>query len=59
MNWVIEVIRGLCGGGFTGRVEINFYCGGITNINKIESMQPPKETTRVYRKIVVSSESVV
>jgi hypothetical protein len=63
MSWAIEMIKGLVSGGFTGRIEINFYCGGITNINKIESFQPPKGERqgyrRVYKQVVVSTESIV
>jgi|GEM_PF-2400481 hypothetical protein len=25
--------------GFTGKVEINFFMGGITNVNKLESFK--------------------
>jgi hypothetical protein len=61
MNWVIDTIKRMCAEGFTGRIEINFYCGGITNINKIESIVPPKNeaVSRGYRKVVISSESVL
>ena len=40
MNWLINFIRDLIGKKFTGRVEINFFKGGIANINKTESVKP-------------------
>ncbi len=39
----MKIIKGLVDGKFTGRVEINFFKGGISNINKIESIKPQPE----------------
>ena len=40
LEWAIKLIRDLAKRFYTGKVEINFYLGGITNINKVESVKP-------------------
>lgn len=42
MNWIFDIIRMLIKEKFTGSLQINFFQGGIGNVNKIESMKPPK-----------------
>lgn len=44
MNWAIQIIRDLVAQKYSGKIEINFQFGGITNINKFESLKPPKES---------------
>lgn len=41
MNWIISLIKDLMDKKFTGNIQINFQFGGITNINKVESIKPP------------------
>lgn len=43
MRWIIELIETLCSSGYTGKIEINFFKGGITNVNKFESIKPQPE----------------
>jgi len=40
MEWVIDLIRQLVKSKFTGSIQINFQFGGITNVNKSESLKP-------------------
>lgn len=41
--WVLELIKELSRSGYTGKVEINFQFGGISNVNKFESLKAPQE----------------
>jgi len=43
LKWIITVIENLMKSKFTGNLRINFSEGGISNVNKNESMIPPKE----------------
>lgn len=43
MRWVFDLIKELARNKYTGKIEINFFQGGISNINKFESIKPPKE----------------
>ncbi len=43
MNWLLNLIRDLGKKKFTGNLRINFFKGGVTNVNKDESIKPPKE----------------
>ena len=45
-DWISEVIRGLMQNKYTGYIRINFSRGGISNINKEESLIPPKEDSK-------------
>lgn len=38
LSYIIDVIKRLRESKFTGSVQVNFRCGGITNINKNESI---------------------
>jgi len=40
--WLINFIKELVHSEYTGKIEINFFKGGITNINKFESIKPLK-----------------
>jgi hypothetical protein len=43
LKWLYDLIADLMKRRFTGNLRINFFKGGITNINKEESIKPPKE----------------
>lgn len=43
MKWLFNFITNLVRNKFTGNLKINFFKGGITNVNKDESIVPPKE----------------
>ncbi len=43
MKWLFDLIADLRKNRFTGYLKINFFKGGITNVNKDESLKPPKE----------------
>lgn len=43
LEWAIKMIQELAESRYTGKVEINFQFGGISNINKFESIKPLKE----------------
>ena len=38
--WLIDYIKRLIADKFTGNIQINFFKGGISNINKNESIKP-------------------
>ena len=40
MNWLINFLRDLIARKFTGNIRINFFNGGVTNVNKEESIKP-------------------
>ena len=46
MKWLFELITNLIRNRFTGSLRINFFKGGITNVNKDESMRPPEEEVK-------------
>ncbi len=46
MNWLFELIQKLVKSKFTGNLKINFFKGGVTNVNKDESIVPPKEESK-------------
>lgn len=39
-QWLIEFLNKLYTERFTGNIQINFFGGSITNINKSESFRP-------------------
>jgi hypothetical protein len=41
MDWIFTFIKDLIASEFTGKIEINFFKGGVGNINKSESIKPP------------------
>jgi hypothetical protein len=44
LEWFIEILKDLLlkDPDFTGRIEINFFKGGIANINVLKSYKPNK-----------------
>lgn len=40
LKWIFDIIRKLVDNKFTGSIQINFFKGGISNINKNESLKP-------------------
>jgi hypothetical protein len=48
MKWLFDMILLACKNRFTGSITINFFQGGITNINKNESIKPPTEAQLAY-----------
>jgi hypothetical protein len=42
MEWFLNIIKELVNAKFTGRICINFSDGNIGNINKEETIRPPK-----------------
>jgi hypothetical protein len=43
---LFELIANLRKNRFTGYLKINFFKGGIANVNKEESIKPPEEETK-------------
>jgi hypothetical protein len=43
LKWLFDLIADLVRSKFTGNIRINFFKGGITNVNKEESIKAPKE----------------
>lgn len=41
MEWLIEIIKSKIDSKFTGSIELNFFKGGISNVNFHESVKPP------------------
>lgn len=46
MKWLFNLIGDLKKRKFTGYLRINFFKGGVTNLNKEESIEPPKEENK-------------
>lgn len=40
MQWLVEKIKNAVEAKFTGKIEINFFKGGITNVVVSESFKP-------------------
>jgi len=43
MKWLYELIESLVKQRFTGHLKVNFFEGGITNVNREQSIIPPEE----------------
>ena len=43
IQWVITLLTDLSSEDFTGKVEINWFKGNVSNINKSESFKAPIE----------------
>ena len=47
LSWALMKVKDAVEEGFTGNMQINFFKGGISNINRVESIieapQPQKE----------------
>lgn len=41
-EWIVSIIKSAIDSRYTGSIKINFFLGGITNIEKNESVKPPK-----------------
>jgi len=41
MNWLFDILNSKIKAKFTGSIRINFFNGGISNINVEESIKPP------------------
>lgn len=50
MRWIIDIIKSLMEKKFTGSLQINFFEGGISNVNKNQSIKPPKELKGHFTK---------
>ncbi len=42
-DWIRELMKQKLSDNFTGNLQINFYMGGISNINIVESIKLPKK----------------
>jgi hypothetical protein len=42
MNWLISYLSDLIKLKFTGKIEINFFDGGIASVRKLETIELPK-----------------
>lgn len=43
MKWLHEFIESLVKQRFTGCLQVNFFKGGISNVNQKQSIIPPEE----------------
>ena len=43
IKWVLEEIIDCAKTSFTGNLQINYFKGGVSNINKMESIKKPNE----------------
>ena len=43
IKWVLEEIIDCAKTSFTGNLQINYFKGGVSNINKTESIKKPNE----------------
>ena len=42
-QWMFELVGNLLKDGYTGKIEINCFQGGVSNVNKTESIKPQSE----------------
>lgn len=42
-TWAFELVAKLLDEGYTGKVEFNCFKGGVSNVNKFESIKPQPE----------------
>lgn len=42
IDWLMNLIKSKISSGFCGSIRVNFYQGGISNVNIEESVKPPK-----------------
>lgn len=43
LSWTVGTITSLAQVGYTGKIEINFFQGGVTGINFNQSIKPLQE----------------
>lgn len=43
MEWTINTLSNLCKVGYTGKIEFNFFKGGVTGVNFNQSIKPLEE----------------
>lgn len=43
LNWAVATITSLAQVGYTGKIEVNFFSGGITGVKFEQSMKPMTE----------------
>ena len=43
LEYIMRLVSKLIKENFTGNIQINFRCGGVTNINKTESFKIDKD----------------
>lgn len=43
LEWTIAQLTSLSEMGYTGKIELNFNLGGITNVNMNQSLKPLQE----------------
>jgi len=51
MKWLYELIESLVKQRFTGHLKVNFYEGGISNVNREQSIKPP-DTRRDKKEVM-------
>ena len=42
-EWVYNIVKDCFNSGFTGYLQINFFKGGVSNINQNKSIKPQPE----------------
>lgn len=48
LPWLQKIMDEATKCGFTGRIQVNFFKGGIQNVNRDESLMPPPEKKEIY-----------
>ena len=41
MQWIIDILKLAIDNKFTGSITVNFFKGGVSNINRHESIKAP------------------
>ena len=49
--WIYDVIQQHIKDGYTGKLTLNFFKGGCSNINKEESIKAPEDAKRNQQEV--------
>jgi len=47
MLWTVQTINSLVNVGYTGKIELNFFQGGVTGVNFSQSVKPLQDVNAV------------
>lgn len=53
LDWAIGTINNLSKSGYTGKIEINFFQGGVANVNFSQSIKPMTDVKTVMMGLEV------
>lgn len=48
LTWTVQTIVNLSQSGYTGKIELNFFQGGVTGVNFSQSIKPLQEVRSIH-----------